>query len=105
MEILNRPEPWQTAIGKSSDTDTEESKRKCKKMNFLVNDTTLLLDNSLRFDLVKRIEIKKIKMIRDEKLRYDANRKAAKISALSSGTIDKSESRTGEYIYFLIKVK
>ena len=74
-------------------------------MNFLVNDTTLLLDNRLRFDLVKRIEIKKVKMIRDDKLRYDANRKAARISALSSGTIAKSESRTGEYIYFLIKVK
>ena len=29
--------------------------------------------------------------IRDEKLQYDTNREAAKISALSSGKIDKYE--------------
>ena len=36
--------------------------------------------------------------IRDEKLQYDINREAAKISALSSGKIDKYEYRTGEEI-------
>ena len=36
--------------------------------------------------------------IRDEKLQYDINREAAKISALSSGKIDKSEYLTGEEI-------
>ena len=36
--------------------------------------------------------------IRDEKLKYDINRKAAKISALSSGKIDKYEYLTGEDI-------
>ena len=36
--------------------------------------------------------------IRDEKLQYDINRKAAKISALSSGKIDKYEYVTGEEI-------
>ena len=44
-------------------------------------------------------------MIRDEKLRYDVNRKAAKISALSSGKIDKSQPRTRKEIYLLIKFK
>ena len=34
--------------------------------------------------------------IRDEKLQYDINREAAKISALSSGKIDKYECLTGE---------
>ena len=34
--------------------------------------------------------------IRDEKLQYDINREAAKISALSSGKIDKYEYLTGE---------
>ena len=34
--------------------------------------------------------------IRDEKLRYDINRDAAKISALSSGKIDKYKCLTGE---------
>ena len=34
--------------------------------------------------------------IRDDKLQYDINREAAKISALSSGKIDTHEYRTGE---------
>ena len=36
--------------------------------------------------------------IRDEKLQNDINRKVAKISALSSGKIDKYEYLTGEEI-------
>ena len=36
--------------------------------------------------------------IRDEKLQYDINREAAKISTLSSGKIDKYEYLTGEEI-------
>ena len=36
--------------------------------------------------------------IRDEKLKYVINTKAAKISALSSGKIDKYEYRIGEKI-------
>ena len=36
--------------------------------------------------------------IRNEKLQYDINREAAKISALSSGKIDKFEYVTGEEI-------
>ena len=36
--------------------------------------------------------------IRDEKLQCDINREAAKISALSSGKIDKYEYVTGEEI-------
>ena len=36
--------------------------------------------------------------IKDEKLQYDINREAAKISASSSGTIDKYEYLTGEEI-------
>ena len=34
--------------------------------------------------------------IKDQKLQYDVNRKAAKISALSSGKIDRHEYLTGE---------
>ena len=34
--------------------------------------------------------------IKDEKLQYDINRKAANISALSSGNIDKYEYLTGK---------
>ena len=36
--------------------------------------------------------------IRDGKLQYDLNREAPKISALSSGKIDKYEYLTGEEI-------
>ena len=36
--------------------------------------------------------------IRDEKLQYDINREAAKISALSSGKIDKYDDVLGEEI-------
>ena len=36
--------------------------------------------------------------IKDEKLQYDINREAAKISVLSSGKIDKYEYLTGEEI-------
>ena len=36
--------------------------------------------------------------IKDEKLQYDIHREAAKISALSSGKIDKHEYLTGEEI-------
>ena len=36
--------------------------------------------------------------IKDAKLQYDINREAAKISALSSGKIDKYEYLTGEEI-------
>ena len=36
--------------------------------------------------------------VKDEKLQYDINREAAKISALSSGKIDKYEYLTGEDI-------
>ena len=36
--------------------------------------------------------------IRDEKLQYDINRKAAKVSALSFGKIDENDFLTGEEI-------
>ena len=36
--------------------------------------------------------------MKDEKLQYDINREVAKISALSSGKIDKYEYLTGEEI-------
>ena len=36
--------------------------------------------------------------IKDEKIQYDINREAAKVSTLSSGKIDKYEYLTGEEI-------
>ena len=53
-----------------------------KTILFLLIDATLAVDNPLCFrkNLIKR---------RDEKLQYDINIEAAKISALSSGKTDK----------------
>ena len=79
--------------------------KKCtaKPYSVLVIDATLTSDNPLCFrkNLVERIY--KIIMriddkIRDEKLQYNINREAAKISALSSGKIDKYEYLISEEI-------
>ena len=43
--------------------------------------------------------------IRDEKLIYDINREAEKISALSSGKVDNYEYLTGEEILASIKAE
>ena len=79
--------------------------KKCtaKTIFFLVIDATLASGNPLRFRkiLSKRIwkQIMAIhNKIRDENLQYDINREPAKISALSSGKIDKYEYLTGEEI-------
>ena len=79
--------------------------KKCtaKPYSFLVIDPTLASDNPSRFRKNLREGIKKLIMtnddeIRDEKLQYDINREAAKISALSSGEIDNYEYITGEEI-------
>ena len=65
------------------------------KNSFLDNDTTFASNNPLKF----RKNLFGIYLeIRVEKLQYDINRKAAKISALSSGKLHKYEYLTGEYI-------
>ena len=66
-------------------------KRTTKPYYYLV-----ISDNALRFRKNLSKKIKKLIMtidynIRDEKREYDINREAAKISALSSGKIDKYE--------------
>ena len=43
--------------------------------------------------------------IKDEKLQHDINKEAAKISALSSGKLDKYEYLTGEEIKMRNKKK
>ena len=82
--------------------------KKCavKPYYFLVIDATLASDNTLCFrkNLVERI--KKLIMtteekIWDEKMQYDINREAAKISALSSRKIDKHAKK----YYILIKAE
>ena len=67
---------------------------------FFVNDTTLASNNALRLRKFFLTYITKIMTINDqtryEKLQYDINREAAKISTLSSDKINKYEYLTGE---------
>ena len=92
----------------SSDIDFKDFMnlyKKCtgERYSFLVIDATLASDNPLHFrnNLVKTISKLIMKIddkIRDEKLQYDIKREAVKISALSSGKIDKYEYLTREEI-------
>ena len=108
MKIPNKRELQQIALNHSSDIDFKDFMNIYKKCtaepySFLVNDTTLPSDDPLRFrkNLLGSYIIKIMTIedqIKDEKLQYDINREAAKISALSSGKIDKYEYLTGEEI-------
>ena len=108
MKIPNKRELQQIALNHSSDIDFKDFMNIYKKCttepySFLVNDTTLPSDDPLRFrkNLLGQYIIKIMTIedqIKDEKLQYDINREAAKISALSSGKIDKYEYLTGEEI-------
>ena len=108
MKIPNKRELQQIALIHSSDIDFKDFMNIYKKYtkepySFLVNDTTLPSDNPLRFrkNLLGKYIIKIMtieEQIKDEKLQYDINRESAKISAFSSGKIDKCEYLTGEEI-------
>ena len=96
-KITNKRELQKFAINHSSCINTKDFAniyRKCtaEPYSFLINDTTLASNNLLRF----RKNLFSIynknhdnDQIRDEKIQYDINREAAKISALSSGKIRK----------------
>ena len=71
----------------------------CKTYSFLVIDTTLASDNPSSFkknllewtwNLIMAIDDK----IKDEELQYVINREVTKVSALSSGKVDKYECLT-----------
>ena len=87
MEIPNKRELQHVTLNHSSDIDFKDFIKVYKKCTdkpylFLVTDTTLASDNSLRF----------------RKLQYDINRETARISALSSDKIRKYEYLTGDDI-------
>ena len=93
MKVLNKREyqTWSLKISLRSAKNVM-----LNHILFLVVDATLSLDNPLTFrkNLLKWIYNKIMTIndqIRDEKLQYYINRKAAEISALSSGKIDKYE--------------
>ena len=74
--------------------------KKCtaKPYSFSVIHTTLALNNPLHFriNLLEKLIMEIDDKTGDEKLQYDINREADKISALSSEEIDKYEYLTGE---------
>ena len=81
--------------------------RQCTKesYSFLTIDTTLSASDPLRFRkicfvLIKMTVTNQIKIldrkIKQNEAKYDLNRKAAKISALPSRNLDKSQYLTGE---------
>ena len=106
MKISNKRELRQSTFNRPSDIDFKDFinlYKKCtaKPYSFLVIDATLASDNRLRFrkNVLERIQKLIITIdykIRDENLQCDINREEAKISALSSGKIDKYEYLTGD---------
>ena len=106
MKIPNKRELQQIALNHSSDINSKDFIKIYKKYtaepcSFLVNDATLASDNPLKFRKIFSVYSKIMTIddqIRDEKLQYDINREAAKISALSSNKIGKYEYLTGEEI-------
>ena len=108
MKIPNRQKLQQIAFNHSSDIEFKDfmnfyKERTAKPYFFLVIHCTLASDNLVHFrkNLLERIEKLIIAVdgkIRDEKLQYNVDREAAKISALSSSKIDKYEYLTDEEI-------
>ena len=90
MKIPNKKEVQQIAVNYSLDIDFKDFMNLYQIYSFLVNNTTLPSGNLLRFRRCLLERILKVIMtiddkIRDDKLRYNINRDAAKISVLSSG--------------------
>ena len=99
MKIPNKRGLHQIAIIHSSSNDFIEFMKICKEYitesySFVVDDSTLISVNALclRKNILEKVYHKIMTIddqIKDEKLQYNINRKAAKILALSSGKTDK----------------
>ena len=113
MKIYNRRELQQIAINHSADIDYKEFLKIYRNFtkvpySFLTINTTLRANDLMRFRKKKFLRFSFIKMtiteqvkilddkIRANKAQYDLDRQAAKISALSSGELEKYEYLTGE---------
>ena len=108
MKIPNKKQLKQIALNHSSYVDFKgfmKIYKKCtaKPYSFLVNDTTLQSYNPFRFKKnLSKYTCNKTLTIddqnEDEKLRYDINTEAPKISVSWSGKINNYEYLTGEEI-------
>ena len=97
MKIPNKREIQQTKFDHSSDIDFQDLMNLYKKV---LQNHIPSSDNPLNFrkNLLERIIMAINDSIRDEKLRYNINTEATKISGLSSGKIDKYKFITDEKI-------
>ena len=104
MKIPNKRELQQIVLNHSVDISSKgfiKIHKKCLLNHILFWLIMLASDNPLRFrkNLLIYNKIMTVNnQIRDEKLQFDISRKAAEISALSSGKIDKYEYVTGNEI-------
>ena len=118
MKIYNRRELQQIANDHSADIDYKgflKIYRNCTKgpYSFLTIDTTLPADNPMRkeffrFSFIKMTLTEQVKILDDKikanKAEYDLDRESAKISALSSGELEKYEYLTDEDLEYRPKV-
>ena len=97
MKIPNKRELQQTKFDHSLDIDFQDLMNLYKKV---LQNHIPSSDNPLNFrkNLLERIIMAINDSIRDEKLRYNINTEATKISGLSSGKIDKYKFITDEKI-------
>ena len=97
MKLPNKRQLQQTKFDHSSDIDFQDLMNLYKKV---LQNHIPSSDNPLNFrkNLLERIIMAINDSIRDEKLRYNINTEATKISGLSSGKIDKYKFITDEKI-------
>ena len=109
MKLKNKRELQSIAINHSADIDYQDFiniSRECTKetYTFLTTDTKLSASDPLRFrknlfDSYKKTITDQIKILNKKNMQneaqYDLDRKAAKLSALSSNNLDKYEYLTG----------
>ena len=93
MKVLNKGELQQIASNHLSDIDFKNFIKLYKDYTkepylFLVNNTTLPSDNSLRLSVNNKIE--------QNKAQYDLDRQTAKVSAFLSRNVSKYEFLTGK---------
>ena len=106
MKFLKEQELQQFSFNHSSDIDFQDFMNlyqicTAKPYSFWVTDATLASDNPSRFrnnllERIKQLIMATDDKIRNEKLQYDINRGAAKLSAWSSEKIHKYEYLTSE---------
>ena len=102
IKINNKRELENIAINNSKDIDykyfVKIYREGTKELySFLTTDTTLPASDPLRFSWSVTDQIKILdRKIKQNEAQYDLNRKAAKISALYSGNLDKYVYLTGE---------